>query len=166
MRKLIMILCLLSVMGCAVPLHPGKGMRVSTDIIGPFSGSYSVNLINNQSDSTPHKFFRHFTADLNEWTEFEISELSAELRSRGCEVSETSPNTLLVKVVNISSAESFAAIRMFVTVSLSSPDGSWSKTVEANEASGWSAGRAIGGVFYRINEMILNDREIMSKMRL
>jgi len=166
LRKVIVFVALLVLSGCATPLHPGSGMNISTDIVGPFSGEYSVELINNQADKTQHKFFRNFTADLNEWTQFLIDELSEELEKRGVEVTPESPNKFMVRVVELKSAESFAAIRMFITVSLSNNDNSWSKEIVANESSGMSAGRALGGVIYRANEKMLKDQEIMNRMRL
>jgi len=147
-------------------MHPGSGMKISTSHIGSFSEPHSVKLINDQPDKTPLKFFRWFTADLNEWTQFLIDELSEELEKRGVVVSSSSPNKLKVKIVEMTSAESVAAIRMFLTVLLSTPDNSWSKEIKVNESSAWTAGRALGGAIYRANEKILKDREIMNKMRL
>tara|TARA_B100000315_G_C14568773_1_gene584350 strand:- start:1395 stop:1913 length:519 start_codon:yes stop_codon:yes gene_type:complete len=166
LRKSIFFVAFLALLGCATPLHPGTGMKVSLNLIGPFSGKYSVELTNDQPDKTPHKLFRHFTGDLNEWTQFLIGELSEEFEIRGVEVSPTSPNKFKVRVVELKSAESFAAIRMFITVLLSTADNSWSKKIEVNESSNWSAGRALGGVIYRANEKILKDQEIINRMRL
>ncbi|MBL7073046.1 MAG: hypothetical protein ISS33_04630 [Candidatus Omnitrophica bacterium] len=166
LKKIVVVVFLFALSGCATAMHPGSGMKISTSHISSFSEPHSVKLINDQLDKTPLKFFRWFTADLNEWTQFLIDELSEELEKRGVEVSPSSPNKLKVKIVEMTSAESVAAIRMFITVVLSTPDNSWSKEIKVNESSAWTAGRALGGAIYRANEKILKDREIMNKMRL
>jgi len=166
LKKIIVVALLFALSGCGTVLHPGTGMKIPTSQIGSFSGPHSVKLINDQPNKTPLNFFRWFTTDLNEWTQFLIDELSEELTKRDVVVLASSPNKLNVKIVEMTSAESFSAIRMFLTVLLSTPDNSWSKEIMVNESSAWTAGRALGGAIYRANEKILKDKEIMNKMRL
>ena len=165
LRTIILCIAVIALSGCVTTLHPGSGMKLPTDLVGPFPEDYSVNLINNQPDATPLSFYGGLAADLNEWTQFLIDELSEELQDRGVEISPTSPNELLVKISNLRSVQGFAVVRMYITVLLSTPDNSWSKEIKVNEASAWTIGRALGGVIYRTNEKILTDKEIMNEMR-
>jgi len=164
-RFLIVIVALIFLVGCARVWHPGTTPEITLDTLGAFNSSYSVNLVNKQDDSEPQMIaYRNFV-NPNEWTEYFLDVYTKELEKRGVSVSPDSPNVINVKLSDFSFIQGMWTVRAGVRLTLSSPDGSWSKEYRESDVSGWSLGRAFGSLVYHTTEKLLMDDEVMSKMR-
>jgi uncharacterized lipoprotein YajG len=168
--KILFLILIVGLMtGCAHTWRPGEVPELGLDAVGLYSDHLSVDLINNQPNTTPQLFagiggHTHY-ANYNEWTEFFIKDFSQELTKRGVAVSKESPNKIKVKLSNFAFFQGFAKVRVNMTVHLEAGDGSWSKTYEETDTSGWSMGRAFGSVIYHTIEKILKDPEVMGRMK-
>ena len=169
-RKLLALVALVALVGCSHTYHPGKAPEVSLIYVGAFERSYSVDLIHDQPDTTVHLFSagrdgKHY-ANYNEWTTFFLNSFKKDLKKRGVKVTSGSPNKMKIRVSDFSYRHRFFKVRVYMTLTLSDPDGSWSKEIRATAASAASTGRAYGGIIHNTILGILNDREVMERMRI
>jgi hypothetical protein len=169
-RELFVLMVVVGLLsGCAHTWSPSQVPAIGLDSVGAFKEDLSVNLINNQPNTTPQLFagiggHTHY-ANYNEWTEFFIRDFGDELAKRGVKVSQDSPNKMKVKLGNFAFFQGFAKVRVNMTVQLESADGNWAKTFEETDTSGWSMGRAFGSVVYHTIEKLLRDNEVISRMK-
>ena len=165
-----LILSLFFIVGCATVSKPGNIPGINMGVVGKFSKALSVELINNQPDTTPRLYAgvvgQNFYANYNEWTKFFIDKLGEELKKRGATVSEDSPKKLKVKLGDFSYIEGWAKVRVNMKVSLEMPEKNWKKEWVASDVSGWSMGRAFGSVIYHAIEQILKDPEIIELLKV
>ncbi|HMK56896.1 MAG TPA: hypothetical protein VK448_09700 [Dissulfurispiraceae bacterium] len=155
--------------GCAHTWSPKEVPPIDTASVAPYKMPLSVDLINNQPDTTPQLFaasggHSHY-ANYNEWTDFFIKTYTAELTRRGAAVSAESPNKMKVKLSNFQFFQGFAKVRANIKVTLNTDDG-WTKAYEETDTSGWSLGRAFGSVIYHTIEKLLQDPEVINKMKM
>jgi hypothetical protein len=171
MRFKVLVVLALSLLafGCALTMHPGQVPPVGLDVVGNLPGELSVDLVNAQPDTTNVPFSgrsgSRFNANLNEWTQFYISELGNQLSRRGVYVSPSSLNKIQVRLSDFQYYQGFATVRVNMKVHLSSPDGSWARTFEETDTSGFSMGRAFGSVIYHSIINLLQDGDVMNHMR-
>lgn len=165
------LLCTLVLLlaGCAHTWSPGQAPPIPLDVVQAREPGLSVALINNQPNKELQLFasvsgHKHY-ANYNEWTEFFITYWSEELVKRNVTVSSQSPNKILVKLDEFILTHGFAKIRTNMTVHLSSPDNTWKKTMNETDTSGWSLGRAFGSLIYHAVEKMLEDPEILARMK-
>lgn len=162
-------LLLLLLAGCAHTWHPGEAPPVPMEAVGPLASGLSVDLINDQPNTTPQLFagiggHTHY-AHYNEWTAFFIKYWTDELVKRKVAVSKESPNKISVKLDSFMFFQGFAKVRTNMKIHLSSPDNTWSKVFEETDTSGWSMGRAFGSLIYHAVEKMMMDPEVMTRMR-
>jgi hypothetical protein len=155
--------------GCTHTWTPGQAPPIPLDVVKARDPGLSVNLVNNQPNTEPQLFasvggHKHY-ANYNEWTEFFITYWSEELAKRNVTVSKQSPNTILVKLDDFILTRGFAKIRTNMTVRLSSPDDTWKRSLNETDTSGWSLGRAFGSLIYHAVEKMLEDSEILARMK-
>jgi len=155
--------------GCTHTWSPGQAPPIPLDVVKAREPGLSVDLVNNQPNTTPQMFgsvsgHKHY-ANYNEWTEFFITYWSEELVKRNMAVSRQSPNKILVKLDDFIFSQGFAKVRTNMTIHLSSPDNTWKKTMNETDTSGWSLGRAFGGLIYHAVEKMLEDPEILARMK-
>ncbi len=164
------VIVILLISGCSRTWHPGSSPAIDLGIVPPYTEALSVALINNQPNTEPQLFAgvggtTHY-ANYNEWTQFFIEQWKSELTKRGVNVSDDSPNKINVKLSDFAFFQGFAKVRVNMKVLLESPDKSWAKEYLETDTSGWSMGRAFGSVIYHTIEKLLNDPEIIGKMRV
>jgi hypothetical protein len=91
--------------GCTHVVNPKETPAIGLDVVGPMQAGYSVNLVNNQPETTPKLFAARgahtFLANYNEWTQFYIDQFSTELTKRNVTVSGESPNVMKVALSKI-----------------------------------------------------------------
>ena len=156
--------------GCSHTWSPGQAPPIPLDVVKARDPGLSVDLVNNQPITEPQIFasvsgHKHY-ANYNEWTEFFIKYWSEELVKRSVAVSRESPNKILVKLDDFILTHGFAKVRTNMTIRLSSPDGTWQKTLNETDTSGWSLGRAFGSLIYHAVEKMLEDSEILARMKM
>ena len=156
--------------GCSHTWSPGQAPPIPLDVVKARDPGLSVDLVNNQPITEPQLFasvsgHTHY-ANYNEWTEFFIKYWSEELAKRNVTVSNQSPNKILVKLDEFILTHGFAKIRTNMTIRLSSPDDTWKKTLNETDTSGWSLGRAFGSLIYHAVEKMLEDSEILARMKM
>lgn len=171
-----LLFCIIFFVGCAqtqVNWHPKQMPPIDLSIVTPYQENLSVDLINDQPDTTPQEYTSDlamgsakFVANYNEWTQFFVDNYTSELVKRGVKVSKDSTNKIKVKLCNFGYIQGWAKLRAKIEVQLSSDDGKWSKTYIETDTSGWSAGRAFGSVIYHTIEKLLRDQEVMDRMRI
>ena len=155
--------------GCSHTWSPGQAPPIPLDVVKARDPGLSVDLVNNQPITEPQLFasvsgHKHY-ANYNEWTEFFIKYWSEELVKRSVAVSRESPNKILVKLDDFILTHGFAKVRTNMTIRLSSPDGTWQKTLNETDTSGWSLGRAFGSLIYHAVEKMLEDPDILGRMK-
>jgi hypothetical protein len=160
---------------CAHTWSPEKAPPIPLEAVGPLGTDLSVELINNQPNTTPQPLTSRggqpHQANYNEWTQFFITYWTEELVKRNVVVSSQSPNKILVKLDSfILSPPSFSGIwrlgtRTNMAIHLSSPDDTWRKTLYETDTSGWSMGRALGSLIYHAVGRMLTDPEILARMK-
>jgi hypothetical protein len=155
--------------GCTHTWSPGQAPPIPLETVGPLGAGHSVELVNNQPNTTPQVFaavggHKH-VANYNEWTEFFIRYWTEELIKRNVAVTRESPNKILVKLDGFVLTHGFAKVRTNMTIHLSSPDDTWKKTLYETDTSGWSMGRALGSLIYHAVEKMLADPEILARMK-
>ena len=169
-KLLTITVSLLLLVGCTHTYHPGTAPEVSLAYVGSFESTYSVELIHDQDDSTLRLFSatrggKHY-ADYKEWTTFFIEAYARELTKRGVKVGVGSPHRMAVKLKDFSYRHGFARVRVYMTLVLSDPDGTWEKEIKATAVSGWSTGRAFGSIVHNTIVDLLNDREVMERLKI
>ena len=107
-----------------------------------------------------------YYANYNEWTQFLVDKLGAELKKRGGTVAQDSPTKLKVKLSDFAFMQGMWVVRINMRVTLEIAEKNWKKDWVATEVSGWSGGRAMGSTLYRIIEKIMQDPEIMDQLQL
>jgi|GEM_PF-4795858 len=155
--------------GCAHTWSPGESPDVALDVVGTYKENLSVELINNQQNTTPQLFagvggHTHY-ANYKEWTQFFVNKYESELTKRGVAVTKDSPNKIKIKLYDFAFFQGFAKVRVNMKVHLESGDGKWSKVYEETDTSGWSMGRAFGSIIYHTIEKLLKDPEVTARMR-
>jgi len=160
---------LLQLAGCAHTWHPEQAPPISMEAVGPLGSGLSVDLINNQPNTTPQLFagiggHTHY-ANYSEWTEFFIKYWTDELVKRKVAVSKESPNKISVRLDSFMLIQGFAKVRTNMKIHLSSPDNTWTKVFEETDTSGWSMGRAFGSLIYHAVEKYMLDAEILARMK-
>ena len=155
--------------GCSHTWSPGQAPPIPLDVVKAREPGLSVELINNQPNKELQLFasvsgHKHY-ANYSEWTEFFIRYWSDELVKRNVAVSSQSPNKILVKLDEFILTHGFAKIRTNMTIRLSSPDETWKRTFNETDTSGWSLGRAFGSLVYHAVEKMLEDPEILVRMK-
>ena len=168
--NVIFLLIAAGLSSCAHTWSPGQVPQIDLSAVGPYQEELSVDLINNQPNTTPQLFagiggHTHY-ANYNEWTQFFITTYADELTKRGVKVSQDSLNKIKIKLSNFAFYQGFAKVRTNMTVTLTSGDDKWSKIYEETDTSGWSMGRAFGSVIYHTIEKLLNDSEVVDKMKV
>lgn len=163
-------LFLFFIAGCATVSKPGNISEINMEDVGKFLKALSVELINNQPNTTPQLYAgvegHTFYANYNEWTEFLINKLGEELKKRDASVSQDSPNKLKVKLSEFSYIQGWAKVRITMKVSLEITEKNWKKEWVVTDVSGWSIGRAFGSVIYHTIEQILKDPEIIELLEV
>jgi hypothetical protein len=161
-------LCLLMI-SCSHHSIPKQVPPVGLDIVGAYDQQYSVDLINDQPDSSENLYwamgFHRYYANYNTWTKFFIDNYAKELEKRGVEVSENSPNKLKVRLSDFAFMQGAFVVRSNIKVKVESEDRSWVKEWVESDTSGWSGGRALGSTVYRAIEKLLRDDEVMNRMK-
>lgn len=164
------IIFLFFLTGCSTVSKPGSIPDLKLDTVGAFSETLSVDLINNQPDTTPRLYAgvggHTFYANYNEWTQFFINKLSEELKERGATIAVASPNKFKVKLSDFVYMQGFSVVRVNMKISLEMPEKNWKKEWVATDVSGWSMGRAFGSVIYHAIEQILKDQEIINLLEI
>ncbi len=172
-RNLVLILSLSLIMAACAPvtISPNKiriDPNINLDLIGTYEKKLSVNLINNQPDSTiqpiPHPTGK-FRVNYNEWTQFYIEQWEEELIKRGVNVSGDSPNLIKVKIYDI---EFFGKWELYVRmmIELEDKSGTWSKKIKSISMDNWTGKGALINMFTRSIEKLLEDIEVIDKMRM
>ncbi len=155
--------------GCAHTWSPGHAPEIGLDAVSQYQGNLSVDLINNQPNTTPQMFAatggHTHLANYNEWTQFFIDDFTKELTKRGVKVSKDSLNKIKIKLSDFAFFQGFSKVRVNMKVQLESGDGKWSKLYEETDTSGWSMGRAFGSVIYHTIEKLLKDPEVLNMMK-
>jgi uncharacterized lipoprotein YajG len=164
---LVLSVLLVSILGgCAhTVVSPHQTPPIGLNVVGAYTQSLSVDLINGQPNTTPVLFYANFDANYNEWTKFFIDTYAEELSKRGVKISQDSPNKIKVKLSHFSVIQGFAKMRANMTVTLTSEDDKWTKSMDETDTSGWSMGRAFGSVIYHTIEKLLQDSEVISRMK-
>ena len=169
-RIFVLLIGLLFVSGCATISKPGSIPAIGLDRVGSFKENLSVDLINDQPNTTPQTYAGiggyTYQANYNEWTKFFIDNLGEELKKRSVDVSETSPNKLKVKLSDFDFIQGWAKVRVNMRISLQMPDKNWSKEWVATDTSGWNGGRAFGSVIYHAIEQLLKDSQLIELLRV
>ncbi|OHB36388.1 MAG: hypothetical protein A2099_06825 [Planctomycetes bacterium GWF2_39_10] len=160
-----LLFCIIFFVGCAHYLHPNQVPPISVTEVASYQENLSVNLINDQPDTTPNVFVGKFYVNYNEWTQFFIDSYSAELTKRGVKVSKDSPNKIKVKLSGFNPYPITGNPRVNIVVQLSSIDDKWYKIYRERDFSGWSWGRAFGSVVYHTIEKLLKDPELLNRMK-
>ncbi|HBO69770.1 MAG TPA: hypothetical protein DD658_06400 [Deltaproteobacteria bacterium] len=155
--------------GCAHTWSPKQAPTVPLESVGPLGPGLSVNLINDQPSTTPQMFaaiggHTHY-ANYNEWTDFFIRYWGEALTKRGVVVGPQSMNTISVKLDDFRFYQGFAKVRTNMKIHLSSPDNTWKKDFDETDTSGWSMGRAFGSVIYHAVEKLMQDPEVLGRMK-
>jgi len=155
--------------GCTHTWSPGQAPPIPLEAVGPLETGLSVELINNQPNTTPQLFagiggHTHY-ANYNEWTEFFIRYWTEELIKRNVAVTSQSPNKILVKLDSFAFIQGFAKLRVNMKIDLSSRDETWRNTLDETDTSGWSMGRAFASLIYHAVEKMLTDPGIMARMK-
>lgn len=165
----LLIVFLLFLTGCVTVSKPGNIPDITLKTVGKFSEDLSVDLINNQPDTTPRMYagmgVNSFYANYNQWTKFFIDKLTMELKERGAVVSQDSPNKLKVKLSDFVYIQGFATVRTNMKISLEILEKNWKKEWLATDVSGWSMGRAFGSTIYYAIKQVLEDPEIISLLK-
>jgi hypothetical protein len=165
-----LLIGLLFMSGCATITKPGRIPEIQLGTVGAFSEKLSVELINDQPDVVPQVYAgiggNTFLANYNEWTRFFINNLAEELKKRGADVSETSPNKLKVKLSDFAFIQGWAKVRVNMRISLNMPEKNWDKEWVATDTSGWSGGRAFGSVIYHAIEQLLEDSKFIELLKV
>lgn len=163
------VLFLLVLSGCSTVSQPGNIPDIGLTDVGPFAKTLSVALVNNQPDKSNEIYAgiggHTYYANYNQWTQFFIDRLGNEMKKRGVNISDISPNKLRVKLSDFAYMQGMWVVRMNVKISLEMPEKNYKKEWIATDVSGWSAGRAMGSVLYRAIEQILRDPEIMNLLQ-
>ncbi|KPK01402.1 MAG: hypothetical protein AMK71_05685 [Nitrospira bacterium SG8_35_4] len=166
---LALISCLLMI-SCAHHSVPKQVPEVGMDIVGSYDQKYSVDLINDQPDTSENLYWsmgvHRYYANYNTWTQFFIDNYTKELEKRGVDVSDDSPNKVKVRLSDFAFMQGFAVVRSNIKIKLESPDRSWVKEWVESDKSGWSGGRALGSTVYRAIERLLRDEEVMNRMKI
>ncbi len=151
--------------GCAHVVEPHGPCEIGTGI-RPLQTGYSVQLINNQPDTTRVSFasagIHTYLANYNEWTQYYIDQLSNELTKRNVVVSNKSPNAIRITLSQFLMARWTG--RGTMTIKLETADGRWFKVYEESETSAWVIETAFNGDVCHSIEMISNDPEVLEKM--
>jgi hypothetical protein len=150
-------------------MHPGSTPPVTLDTVAAYEEPYSVYFVNAQPD-TEQKLFgsmgiHDYTADCNEWTEFLVSLLTEEFKKRGADVSADNGNVINVIVSDFAYITGMWSVRTNVKITVSTPDGTWSKVYSETDTSGWSMGRAFGSLFHHFVIKVMEDEEFMGQIR-
>ena len=157
--SLLIIVAGLFMVSCAHYSVPKQVPEVPMDSVGGYDQKYSVDLINDQPDTSDHLYWamgiHRYYANYNVWTKFFIDYYKNELEKRGVEVSENSPNKMKVRLSDFALMTGFAVVRANIKVKLESEDRSWVKEWVESDSSGWSGGRAMGSTLYRAVERLL-----------
>src|SRR3989338_7696884 len=182
--KWILLLIVVFLTGCATTVnsHPKQIPPIDLSIVSSYQENLSVDLINDQPDTTPKEYTRlvginksvytSLTVNYNEWTRFFIDSYTAELNKRGVKVYKDSPNKIKARLSNFgyflfSPNLGFTSVaRVNIVVQLLSSDDKWSKIYHEWDESGWSRGRAFGSVIYHTIEKLLKDPEVIDRMRI
>jgi len=155
--------------GCAHYTSPKSMPGVDLKAVGAFSRSFSVDLINNQPDASQQIYGgiggHTYYANYNEWTQFLVDHLGAELNKRGASVSSESLMKLKIKLSDFALIQGMWVVRINMKVALEIPGKNWKKEWVVTDTSGWSGGRAMGSTLYRIIEKIMQDPEIMDLLQ-
>jgi hypothetical protein len=155
--------------GCAHTWSPKQAPPVPMESVGPLGPGLSVQLKNDQPLATPQMFaaiggHTHY-ANYNEWTDFFIKYWGEELKKRGVAVDSQSKNAISVKLDDFRFYQGFSKVRTNMKVHLSNPDNTWRKDFEETDTSGWSMGRAFGSVVYHTVEKLMQDPEVLGRMK-
>jgi len=177
MKKFVLFFVLLALCGCATIniTKPGRITDVSLAEIAAYSGSMSIQLINNQPDDSVITFN---TVKLNmgdiitkgsmrQWTQGFIDKLSGELQKRGVKVSADSPNILLVKISDFGPeikdmAHFTSEAQARILVELKGSD--YKKEWVQKDVSGWKYPRALENVLWQGIKKLLSDKDFLAKL--
>ena len=167
---LFLILVLAVFTGCAHHSRPQQIPPIELETVGLYDEIMSVHLINAQLDNEDTLYgsigAHRYYANYNEWTNFFIEEWSKELQKRGVTIEDTSPNKINVILEGFALLQGMFVIRTNMIVELSSPDKSWEKTFKQTDKSGWSGGRAFGSMLHHTIQELLQDPEVVGRMKL
>ncbi len=151
--------------GCMIVWHPRGVPELGLDKVGALSGGYSVALVNDQREANPQPVLGQAYVNYNEWTEFFVNYYSNELRKRGVNVDPNSPNKILVKLDGFTVQQGFARMRSNIHFRFSTSDGRIFREMYETDTSGMSAGRAFASVIYHTVEKLLQDKEVLDRMK-
>ena len=154
---------------CAHHSVPKQVPQVSIETVGNYDQIYSVNLVNDQPDTTEALYWaagvHRWYANYNIWTQFFIDRYAEELVKRGVKVSENSPNVLKFKLSDFAVMQGFAVIRINMKIRIENSDKTWVKDWTESDTSGWSGGRDLGSAIYHAIEKLLKDPEVLNEMK-
>ncbi|MBI5970703.1 MAG: hypothetical protein HY884_06075 [Deltaproteobacteria bacterium] len=167
----LLVSVLFALAGCMFVRHPGNVPDIGLDKVGALDGKYSVALINAQPDSNLQQkeylaaILGYAYVNYNEWTEFFVNYYSNELKKRGVNVTSDSPNKILVKLDGFTNIlESFKK-KTIIHFRFSTADGKIIKEMYETDTSGLDPGHAYAGVIYHTVEKLLNDSDVLDRMK-
>ena len=142
---------------------PRGPIQVKMDVVGSMDVSKAISFESGVPESKltliGTQGFHKWYGDFKVWTDFIISQLESELKTRGVPVKPDSDAIFRVKVEQASLHWGSFAIRCIVYVRVERKDGTWSKSYEGNNASPATLYRAVDGAVYKAVVAILQDKD-------
>ena len=168
-HSILFLLIIFFISSCSHYAKPNRVPEIAMDVVGSYNQDLSVDLINNQEDTTQQLFWANgghrFYANYNEWTDFFIKNYNEELKKRGVEVSADSPNKIKVKLSDFAVMQGMFVVRINMKIKLEKEDDRWVKEWTESDTSGGSMGRAFGSAIYHATEKLLKDPEVIEKIK-
>lgn len=160
----------LALVGCTHSLKPGSVPQIDLNKVGTYDKKYSVDIINDYEDATENIFgsigLHKYSANYNLWTQFFVDQYKDELKKRNVVVSKDSPNKIKIKISDFAMMQGMWVIRVNMKVRLEKSGEDWRKEWVESDVSGWSGGRAFGSVMHNAIQKLLEDSEVLNKMRI